>query len=218
QRESFFEGWSGEGQVGLSNSTGNSRNTGISLGLSFEKNGIQWRHSFNATVDHSRNNGVVTKDRYFASWQSDYKFTKRAVAAGILSWESDRFAGFNNRFSESLGIGYSLIRTDDMALSIQGGPALRQTDYLTGKTKNGVAGMAAVNYKWTISPGLVLSQDATFYGQSQDSTLTSNTAVTVKLIGALSAQASFFAQYESNPPGRLATTSTLSRLTLVYSF
>lgn len=218
EREGFFDGWSGEGQVGLSNSTGNTRNTGISLGLSFERNGLQWRHAFNATVDYSRNNGVVDKDRYFASWESDYKFSKRAYAVGLTSWESDRFSGFHSRISESLGLGYALVRTDDMKLSIQGGPALRQTDYISGGTKNRFSGMAAVKYKWTILPGLLLSENATFYGDNHDSTLTSNSALTTKLIGALSAQASFFVQYESNPPADLVTTNTLSRVTLVYSF
>ena len=216
--EGFFEGWTGQGLAGLSNATGNTRNTGIALGLSFARDGIDWRHSFNATVDYARDNGIEDKDHYFAGWESDYKFSERFYALGLASWESDRFSGFDSRLSESVGLGYFLIKSPDMQLSVQAGPALRQTDYIVGGTQNSFAGMAAANYQWTILPSLIFSENATFYGESRDSTLTSNTALTAKLIGALSAQASFFVQYESNPPLGLENTDTTSRLALVYSF
>jgi putative salt-induced outer membrane protein len=224
ERMGFFEGWTGQGQAGLTNSTGNTRNTGIALALSFGRDGLDWRHSFNATVDYARDNGIETKDRYFAGWETDYKFSERFYALGLASWEANRFSGFNNRTSESIGLGYSLIKTPDMTLSVQAGPALRQTDYVVGGSKNSFAAMAGANYQWTILPELVFSENVTFYGESHDSTLTSNTALTVKLIGALSAQASFLVQYESNPPFRsnppvrAQNTDTTSRLTLVYSF
>jgi putative salt-induced outer membrane protein len=42
--------------------------------------------------------------------------------------------------------------------------------------------------------------------------------LTVNLIGALSARASYHVQYETNPPLGLDQADTLTRLTLVYSF
>jgi putative salt-induced outer membrane protein len=214
----FFDGWKGQGQAGFNNTTGNTRSLGLAMGLSFGREGLKWRHAFNSTVDYERENGIETKSRYFASWESDYKYSERFYALGLASFESDRFSGFDRRFSESLGLGYSIIKTPSMTLSIQGGPALRQTDYILDGSKNEFAGMGAVNFQWTIRPDLVLSENATYYGESVDSTFTSTTALTMKLIGALSAQASFLAQYESNPPFGLENTNTTSRLTLVYSF
>lgn len=218
QRRGFFDGWKGQGEFGASNSTGNTRTTGISLGLSLERDGLSWKHTFNASADYQSNNGVENKNRLFAGWESDYRVTKRFYTLGLLSWEDDRFAGFTNRTSESLGIGYSIIKTPDMTLSFEGGPALRQTDYILGKSERQFAGRAAIHYRWTITPDLVLVEDTSFYGQSKDSTLTSDTGLTVNLLGALSARLSYHVQYESNPADSLENTDTTSRVTLVYSF
>ncbi len=218
ERQSFFDGWKGQGEFGAANSTGNTRTTGLSLGLSMTRDGISWKHSLNATVDYQRDNGVEDKERYFAGWESDYNVTRRFYTLGLLSWEDDRFAGFTNRFSESLGLGYSLIKSPHMVLSLEGGPALRQTDYIVGSSEANFAGRAAVHYLWTIMPNLIFAEDLSFYGQSKDSTFTSDSGLTVNLIGALSARLSYHVQYESNPADALENTDTTSRVTLVYSF
>jgi putative salt-induced outer membrane protein len=218
ERQGFFNGWTGQGEFGASNSTGNTRTTGLSLGLSMTRDGLSWKHSLNATVDYQRDKGVEDKDRYFAGWESDYNVTKRLYTLGLLSWEDDRFAGFTSRLSESLGLGYSLIKSPRMTLSLEGGPALRQTDYIVGDSEAKFAGRAAAHYLWTIMPNLIFAEDVSFYGQSQDSTVTSDTGLTVNLIGALSARLSYHVQYESNPADALENTDTTSRVTLVYSF
>ena len=218
ETQGFFEGWTGQGQAGFSNSTGNTRSTAISLGLALTRDGLDWKHSFNATVDYQRDNGVEDKDRDFVSWESDYKITDRFYALGLLSWEADRFSGFNSRLSESVGLGYSLIQDPDMTLSVEAGPALRQTDYVIGESENNFAGRAAAHYQWKILPSLTFNEDVSFYGASNDSTFTSDTGLTAALIGALSARLSYHVQYESNPPDALETTDTLSQVALVYSF
>ncbi|HVV26643.1 MAG TPA: DUF481 domain-containing protein [Rhizomicrobium sp.] len=218
ERQGFFDGWSGQGEAGLSNSTGNTRSTTLALGLNFLKTGLRWDHALNGTVDYQRDNGVETKSRYFAGYNAHYKFDDRFYALGLLSWEGDRFSGFSSRLSESVGLGYFLLKEPDMSLSVEAGPALRQTDYIVGGSENSFAGRAAANYQWTILPDLVFTEAVSFYGESRDSTLISDTGLTVHLIGALSARASYHVQYESNPPLALEKTDTTSRLTLVYSF
>lgn len=218
EQMSLFEGWSGQGEAGASVTTGNTHSTNVALGLGFARKGLDWDHAFKAAVDYQRDSGVETKSRYFAGYDAHYKITDRFYALGLLSWESDRFSGFDNRFSESVGFGYSLIKEPDMTLSIEGGPALRQTNYIIGPSENHFAGRAAANYSWTIVPDLVFTEGVSFYGESGDRTLVSDTGLTAKLIGALSARLSYHVQYESNPPGLLENTDTTTRLTLVYSF
>lgn len=218
RRQGFLRGWSGQGQVGAAYSTGNSRNTAVALGFSLKRDGLYWRHALTATADYQHNDGADQRERYFASYESNYKVTDRFYVLGVFSWERDRFSGFTSRLSEALGLGYSVIKTPTMTLNLEGGPALRQTRYITGENENNFAGRAAIDYQWQITPTLNFSQNLAAYGQSSDSTVTSNTALTTKLLGNLSAQLSFLAQYESNPPLGLENTDTTSRVTLVYSF
>jgi len=217
-RRRFFEGWTGQGEVGASSSSGNTRSTTLAMGLNFSRTGLNWDHAFIATADYQRDNGTESKGRYFASYSGHYKYNDRAYALGLLSWESDRFSGFESRLSESVGLGYAIFKGPKVNLSIEAGPALRQTDYSLGRSENEIAGRASVNYLWKMFPNLTFTQIVSYYGQSHDSTLTSDTAFTANLIGALSARASYHIQYETNPPQALDKTDTLTRLTLVYSF
>jgi putative salt-induced outer membrane protein len=217
-RWGFFDGWKGQGEAGLSNSTGNTRSTNVALGLNFTRNGLAWDHILTATVDYQRDNGIESKSRYFAGYSTHYKFDGRLYGVGLLSWEADRFAGFNNRLSESIGFGYAVLQSPNMTLSVEAGPALRQTDFIAGGSQNSFAGRAAANYQWNILPDLTFTQTVSFYGEGRDSTLVSDTGLTANLIGALSARASYHVQYETDPPLALENTDATSRITLVYSF
>lgn len=218
EQKGFFEGWTGEGQAGFSNSMGNTHNTNVALGLNFSRLGLKWDHILNATADYQRQNGVENQSRYFAGDNSHYKFNDRFYAYGLLSWEDARFSGYNSRFTEGLGLGYVILQKPDMTLSVEAGPALRQTHYITGLSKNGFAGRVSANYSWTILPDLNFTEVVSFYGESGDNTLTSDTGLTAHVIGALSARLSYHVNYESHPPMNLETTDTITRLTLVYSF
>jgi putative salt-induced outer membrane protein len=215
----LLRGWKGHGQVGASTTSGNTRSTGLAVGLDFSRDGLKWTHAFNATFDYQRDNGVETKSRYFGSYQANYRFNERLYLLGLTSWESDRFSGFDSRSTESLGFGYTLIRGPKITLAVEGGPALRQTDFIPAGPKNTIASRAALNSAWSVLPNLHLTENMSYYNEDKDGTFTSNTALTVGLIGSLSVQASYLAQYENTPVTVLLHRyNSTARTTLVYSF
>jgi putative salt-induced outer membrane protein len=215
----LLRGWKGHGQVGASATSGNTRSTGLAVGLDFSREGLKWTHAFNATFDYQRDNGIETKGRYFGSYQSNYRFSDRLYLLGLASWESDRFSGFDRRASEALGFGYSLIKTPAISMSVEGGPALRQTDFVVAGQKNTLAGRAAMNYAWAVLPNLKFTENMSYYNEDRDGTFTANTAFTLGLIGSLSVQASYLAQYENEPATVLLHRyNSTARTTLVYSF
>jgi len=215
----LLRGWKGHGQIGASTTNGNTRSTGVAVGLDFSRDGLKWNHAFNATFDYQRDNGVETKARYFASYQANYHFNDRLYLLGLMSWEGDRFSGFDSRSTEALGFGYTLLRGPKMTLAVEGGPALRQTDFIPAGPKNTIASRAAVNYAWSVIPNLKLTENMSYYHEDKDGTFTANTALTVGLIGSLSVQASYLAQYESMPATALLHRyNSTARTTLVYSF
>lgn len=218
QHQGFLEGWTGQGQVGAFLTTGNVDDRGVALGLGFAKETLRWRHAIDMTADYQETDDVVTKERYFAGYSGDYKFSERFYAAGVLSAEKDKFAGFKSRFTESLGLGYRIINRPDLKLSVEGGPALRQTDYYDTGSDSSVAGRIAGDLAWTIREGTVFTQTASAYLASDNSTLAATSAITTKLQGDLSARASFDVRHETDPPVGRDKTDTTTRVTLVYSF
>lgn len=214
----FRDGWTGEGQAGGFVSTGNSEDVGASGGLTFRKETLRWRHEIKATGDYQRSNGAVSKERYFAGYAGQWKLNGRTFVALAASGERDRFAGFNSRFTESVGVGYRLLEGPDLRLDVQAGPALRQTDYDNQSDEVAFSARFGGDLSWTIRPDLVFTQNTSLFLDSVNSSLVSTTALTTKLRGDLSARAAFDVRTESEPPAGRAHTDTTTRATLVYSF
>ena len=218
QQLGFFEGWSGEGEIGASQTTGTIRNTTIAAGVKLNKLGIDWQHHLIGLVDYQRSKGVTTADRELASYEADYSFTPVFFASGLVQWEQDRFAGFSHRFTEALGVGYWISNLQDFRWQVSAGPALRQASLINGTKQNDVSARGATQVLWTIMPGTVLSEDAGIYVGGKDNTYSSTTALTTQIFGSLSARVSFNINVESQPPPGIDNTSTISRFTLVYNF
>lgn len=218
ESQGFFEGWTGEGQLGAFGSTGNTDQSGVAAGLKVTKETLKWKHTLGGTVDYQKTNGATTAERFFAGYDGNYKITPRLYAVGILSWERDTFAGYDGRFSESLGLGYRLVDTPAVQLALEAGPALRQTNYTDGTSDSVFNGRIAGNFAWKFSENGTFTQVASYFFGNGGNTVTSDTALTFKVWDALSMRLSFFLQNESEPqPGRLATDTT-TRITLVYGF
>jgi putative salt-induced outer membrane protein len=216
--QGFFQGWEGKGQAGATVSTGNTKQEGVALGLELEKDAPHWWYDLDATVDVLREDKEVTKERYFVSISTHYKLTRRAYVVGVLWGESDRFAGYYSRFSESLGMGYRLVDNSKVKLRVEGGPALREANYIeTGPERSG-SFRAGEYLSWKFGLRNEFTQSVVGYLQSGNSTVIGSTALTTKLYDALAARASFEIRYESQPQLGRENTDTSSRVTLVYSF
>lgn len=218
RQQGMFEGWSGSGELGFSTSSGNSSTRSLAAALTLNKESEHWRHSLRASFDTQRNNGVTSAERFGVGYEGNYNISPRLYALLTLQFERNRFAGFDHRFTESLGVGYRLIDTATLDLDVEGGPALRQTRLVTGFNERRTAGRAAARLRWAIADGLLFTEAATALFETTTNTFTSETALTAKLTDSLSARASFSLINESEPlPGRRAT-DTITRLTLVYGF
>ncbi|WP_029131122.1 DUF481 domain-containing protein [Sandarakinorhabdus limnophila] len=189
--QSFLEGWSGQGEAGGFISTGNTRNRGVAVGVSLTKESRSWKHALRGIVDYQEDNGVASRERYFAGYEGNWKFSSRAYALLALSWERDRFTGFSSRFTQAIGLGYRVVDTPNLTIAVDGGPALRQTRFINGITDNSVAARAGLNAKWQINDMLNFTQAATYYYDNSNNSLLALSQLTAELNGRLSARFSF---------------------------
>lgn len=213
-----FDLWDGRAEVGGFLTTGNTRNTGLSAKLDLTREGLQWRHKVYANADYQESFDIVSRERYAVGYEPNYKFDDRLYAYGALLYESDRFLGYYDRYSASAGIGYGLIRERNMSLDLTIGPALRRTNYVSSELENSVGGRGSIDFDWNIASGLKLTQDASAYIHTVNSTVNATTGVEAKLFGPLSARLSYNLVYESEPQGDRTSFDTISRAALVYDF
>lgn len=214
----FWQNWKGEGQIGASQSSGNTESVGLSAGVALARKGIDWTHKFRAQADYQRTNGKTSVERYLGELEPQYRINDRTFAYGLGRWEHDRILGYDTRWNLSGGLGYKVVDSKKMTLSLKGGPAFRQTDFVSGEEDTELTALAGLDFGWQLSPTLRLTQVAsTIVGESNSST-SSQTALSAKLTGALSARIAYSAQIDTSPPPGIESVDTQTRFTLVYGF
>ena len=218
RQASFLDLWSGKAEVGGYLTTGNSDTAGGTSVLDLNREGLRWRQKFHAQADYQSNQNITTREHYLASYEPNYKIDDRAYIYGVAQYEGDRFLGYFNRYSTSVGAGYSVIKTAGTKLDLELGPAYRYTEFTDDTEQSSIAARGTANFSVRILSGLSVSQVASAYVQRYNSTLSGTTSLNAKLIGPLSAALSYSVQYESEPPVGSVSTDTTSRASLVYSF
>ncbi|MGN6269303.1 MAG: DUF481 domain-containing protein [Sphingomonas sp.] len=214
----FLDLWTGKASLGGWVTTGNSQNVGLTAAVDLDREGLQWRHKLHLQADYQESLHVTTRKHYLASYEPNYKVDERSYVYGNLQYESDRFSGYYNRYSASVGAGYTAIKNPKMRLDLELGPAYRYTSYTDDTIENNIATRGSVDFKWKLTPTISLTQQADAYLERYNSTVSGTTAVNAKLFGPLSGQLSYNFQYESMPPAGSVTTDTITRASLVYAF
>ncbi len=218
QDAGFFDLWSGRAELSGYISTGNSESEGVSASLALTRDGLDWRQKLKFQTDYQRSLGVTSREHYLAAWEPNYKIDDRSYVYGAGQFESDRFLGFRQRYSASVGAGYSALKTNKVKLDLELGPAYRATSFTDGGNERSIAARGSLDFSWKFGKGLQLTQNASAYVERYNSTVTGTTALNAKVLGPLSAQFSYNVQYESMPPEGRVTTDTISRAGLVYAF
>src|SRR4051812_12496522 len=210
----FFDLVKGRAELGGYVSTGNTENVGLTAAIEVKREGLEWRHKLRLQADYQESLNVVTRERYLAAYEPNWKFADRAYLYGAAQYESDRFSGFTDRVSVSSGAGYSAIRTPAMKLDIELGPAYRMTRFIDKPEESNLAARGSLDMDWKLTRGISVRHNASAYLQAANSTVSTKSALLARLIGPLSAQFSYTLQYESTPPLGRQTTDTTSRAAL----
>ena len=210
--------WTGNAEIGGYLTTGNTDNIGVSGQLNLQRETLRWRHKLRLAADYQESLGVVSREHYLAAYEPNFKFSPRGYVYGAAQYESDRFLGYNDRYSASVGAGYNAIKRDGITLDVELGPAFRHTEFTDTTIESSMAARGSLDFDLRLSRAVSFSQDASAYVQRANSTVSSTTALNAKLIGPLAAKLSYNVQYESMPPIGRVGTDTTSRAALVYSF
>ncbi|GAA5050513.1 hypothetical protein GCM10023208_09520 [Erythrobacter westpacificensis] len=224
----LFDNWSGEGQIGAFQSSGNTDEFGVTAALALEREGIDWEHRLRLTADYRRLNGATSREQFLARYEPRYQISERLFAYGLAQYERDRRQGYSSRYALSGGIGYKVIDEENMELSVKAGPAYRITQFTDGTSASRLAGLFGADFAWDISDNLKFTQDASSTVEtggealvivdSANTSISATTGLEAGLTDALSARLSWTIEYDSNPPAGAVKTDTLSRFTLVYGF
>src|SRR5690606_36635316 len=142
----MFDNWSGRGQVGAFQSSGNSSDVGASLSLALERTGIDWQHRLRSNVDYQRSNGRTSREQYMLAYEPRYTVNGDLFVYALGQFEKDEIQGFSSRLSASGGLGYKVFDSETLDLSFKAGPAWRRTNFVDGRKEDNVGALAGLDF------------------------------------------------------------------------
>ena len=136
-------GWSGSGEFGLANATGNTKSLNVDAKLKLAYESDTWKDAFFLDANRAKSNvktpitqnGVVvgeansyqtTANHFDAGGSVGYKFNPRAYVVGAARYDRDDFAPNHWQQVASIGFGYILLKDVRNELSVEMGPGYKR--------------------------------------------------------------------------------------------
>ena len=210
--------WSGKATLGYLATSGNTENSTLNSGVEVGFATGKWQHFANAFAISASENEITTAEAYELGWKSERNLTDVDFLFGRLDWRKDNFGAFDTQFSQTVGYGRRLIKTDRHLLNVEAGVGARQSELQNGISENETIFRGGAYYKWKFSETAEFRQDLTAESGSKNTYLESVSAVSAKLLGQLALVASYTVKHNTDVPALTEKSDTYTALSLEYLF
>lgn len=212
--------WVGEMTMGASLATGNTDRYALDAEGRLRLRMGRVEDEYRIAAEFAEENKITTAQRFRGRYQSSVDIQEGLFGFGFAQGEKDRFAGYDYELEGGVGFGYRIVETDDLIVSVQGGPGYRygKVPVPTASERQIFArGSATLDFK--LSDNARINDDLAVSWDSQRTKVENTLSLTSKIIGAVSGRTTFHLRANSNPPGLgLKKTDTTTKVQLVYSF
>ncbi len=210
--------WSGKATLGYLATSGNTENSTLNTGVEVGYKTGQWEHLAKASAISASEDDINTAEAYTAGWKSVWNITDANFVFGQLDWRKDVFGAFDTQFSQTIGYGRRLIKTDKHLLNIEAGLGARQSETQDGISESEAIFRGGAYYKWLFSETAEFRQDMTVESGSDNTYLESVSAVSARLVGKVALVASYTVKHNTDVPALTEKTDTYTALSLEYVF
>jgi putative salt-induced outer membrane protein len=225
-------GWSGKGQAGYVMSRGNSDTDSANVKLDVNLVRNDWKHTLSLDGLYGRNSGITSAERWDARLQSSYQITPHLFSFAALSYQDDRFSGFQYQASASGGLGYKFVDAHDTKLAAQIGVGYRSLrpellikddagaviERVPQETQTEVVATAGVDFFHQFNPSTRLIDKLGAESGSSNTSVRNDLSLEVKMNRKLSLAVGFSVLENTKPPAGLKQTDTITTLNLIYAF
>jgi putative salt-induced outer membrane protein len=215
--------WSGNAELGFIQTSGNSDTQSFNGKFNLERQRAPVSTSLNLEVLNSEDDGVSSKERYIAVIEHDYSLGKRSYLASVLSYEDDRFNGYQYQSSLSVGYGYHAWADKQGKLDLEVGPgyrrsALEERNEAGSKIEEEAIARASLTLLVNISASAKFTEKFTVEGGDSKIVYKSDMGIQSTLIGQLAMKINYQVKHTTEVPEDKKNTDSLVGVTLVYSF
>lgn len=218
QEEESEGPWDGKATLGYLATSGNTENSNLNTGIEIGYTTGAWEHRATGKAINATENEVTTAEAYDFGWKSTWSLSEHNYLFGRIHWRKDRFSGYDQQLSETVGYGRRLIDRDRHHLNAELGAGARQSDLNDGTSEEETVGRAGLDYRWQISENAEFRQDLAVESGAENTYLESVTALSARVIGNIALVASYTIKNNSDVPAATENTDTYTALSLEYTF
>jgi putative salt-induced outer membrane protein len=213
-------GWSGDGEFGFVNTTGNTESVALNMKLNFMYTSEFWRHRMAATALITSEDGSRDNERYTAELQSDRKLSEVSWIFGAFRWDGDKFGSYDPQISLTAGYGRTLMKSEKHELKGEIGAGYRKLEETaTGDTSNEAIARVLLDDWWQVFENTRWTNRLLIESGSSNTFTQFNTGLAVSMTDRFAIKLGFELRHNTKiPPGDTDDTDTVTSANLVYNF
>ncbi|MBN1239840.1 MAG: DUF481 domain-containing protein [Gammaproteobacteria bacterium] len=212
------QGTSGKAAFGYLATSGNTESTNVNAAFSLAHQLARWGHEYVLSAVSASSAGETTAEAYRAAYEARRSFGEHAYMFMALDWKADRFSGYAEQISETLGYGRRLVDGERHSLDAGIGAGLRQAELRDGLEEEDEILRGSLTYLWTMSETTELEQRIVAESGSSNTSVDAVTSVRARLIGDVSLVVSYRIRSNSDVPPGAVDTDRFSSVSLEYAF
>ncbi len=212
-------GWSGEGELGFTSTSGNTESENLNASLGISKEVDRWKHAASIKLIRNKTEGELSADSQVFKERSEYSLGEKTYVFGQLRYEEDEFSGYSTQSSVAAGIGSRLLENERHMLDGSIGLGYRRLEASdSGDTEE--EGVVDLDLKYAFK----ISETATFteaiFVESGDTNTysESETALRTQIDESLAAKISYLVKRNSDVPAGTDKSDEILSVSLVYGF
>lgn len=213
--------WSGDVELGYVSITGNSEETSMKTRADINRERDIWLYNVHLESLNTESDDNRSAERYFFSNRLGREFTKTDYAFAYASYDEDHFSGFDNQATAAIGWGRRLIDEERMHWDVEAGPGYRISnvdDDSSSEDSKEVIVRLFTKFNWTVSDTSSFSQTINVESGSDNTITKSDSALKVKIIGALALKLFYTVKYTEEVPVGTKHADTEMGVTFNYGF
>jgi putative salt-induced outer membrane protein len=219
--------WKGEGELGFTQTGGNTENQSLTAKLTLGYDLAPWEHNLKLSTFRAEDRDNLTAENYGLDLQSNYDLSAfrsdiPGYLFGKLRYNKERFSGYDYQSSLIFGYGYEVFKTKLRDLKLEAGVGIGQNSmelsvYDESNDQQAI-GFLGLNFRQQIGSHSEFTQDLKLEGGTENIYSESNTGFKVSVMDNLALKLSLTIKNNSDVPPDVEKTDTISSVTMVYSF
>lgn len=208
----------GEGEFGLSITSGNTESSAFAGKAKLEKKHGAWTHRAGLEAIKTSTDGITSAQRYVGTLSTARDLSALIYLFGAARYDADKFSGFSYQTSVSGGVGFHLIKPEPTLLDVEVGPGYRVDRTLDGEVLRDAILRGLLRFERKLTDNSKFLETILVEYGEDNTYAESFTGLNVGLNKALALRLGYTVKHNSNPPLGRQETDSYSTVTLAFKF